>query len=82
MITLVFIHTTLFPKMGLRQLYMDFFSKHALGFIQKVLAKFSKMLQCHSYEPKIVPEHLFSVTNRILIMFQIQLVIKFFHFEI
>ena len=56
--------------MGLRLLYTAFFKICMYvkeGFIQKVLAKFSKMLQCHSYEPKIVPEHLFHVssTNKI-----------------
>ena len=34
-----------------------------VGFIQKVLAKFSNLSECNSCEPKIVPELLFLILN-------------------
>ena len=39
-----------------------------VGFNQKVLAKFSNLSDCHSCEPKIVPELLIPVKDNIKIL--------------
>ena len=46
-----------------------------VGFLQKVMAKFSNLSNRHACEPRIVPEHLFpvSVINKLQVTFWIHL---------
>ena len=55
-----------------------------VGFLQKVMAKFSNLSNRHACEPKIVPEHLFpvSVINKSQVTFWIHLTKKPAYYEL